>query len=121
MKKNKYPVERLAGSESEQTDYILEAHGDIGDPNYGRGYKFLRACSFRSLDEALIFLEENFADKLDPEDDRVLVWEVLPSGHKRVVWHFSGWHWEFDEFNALPQGCFVGHPDSVYAELLSAQ
>lgn len=38
----------------------------------------------------------------DPEDDRVLLWEVSDEGRK-VVWHFSGWHWSFD-CNELPGG-----------------
>lgn len=38
----------------------------------------------------------------DPEDDRVLLWEVSDEGRK-LVWHFSGWHWSFDA-EELPGG-----------------
>lgn len=45
----------------------------------------------------------------DPEDDRVVVWEVTPEGHHKAVWHFSGWHWPFDASDLpggpLDQGC----------------
>jgi hypothetical protein len=29
----------------------------------------------------------------DPEDDRVVIWEVTEGQHRKAVWHFSGWHW----------------------------
>ena len=48
----------------------------------------------------------------DPEDDRILIWEVLPSGHRKVVWHFSGWHFDQEEFG--PQGTLPGDEKSLY-------
>lgn len=49
----------------------------------------------------------------DPEDDRILVWEILPTGHRKVVWHFSGWHWNADEFG-IDQGSLTGDARSLY-------
>ena len=51
----------------------------------------------------------------DPEDDRILIWEVLETGHRRVVWHFSGWHWSSDEFAHLGQGRLPGDEDDLYS------
>lgn len=48
----------------------------------------------------------------DPEDDRILIWEVLPSGHRKVVWHFSGWHFDQNEFG--PQGTLPGDDKDFY-------
>lgn len=48
----------------------------------------------------------------DPEDDQILVWEVLPSGHRKVVWHFSGWH--FDESAFGTQGTLPGDERTLY-------
>src|SRR3546814_19185028 len=63
---------------------------------------------FPSLEESLAFLAAEFpiiekndfggpSGKLirstpDPEDDKILIWEVLPTGHRKVVWGFFGWH-----------------------------
>jgi len=43
----------------------------------------------------------------DPEDDRILIWEITDTGHRKVVWHFSGWHWNANEYG-LPQGTLPG-------------
>lgn len=108
-----------------QVKYIMQGFGDLDDPTYNDGYKagLHNPLEFESLAAALWFLETwavEISDgekelKLDPEDDRVLIWEVLPDGHRKVVWHFSGWHWDADEFG-LPQGKFLGHKKSVYEE-----
>ncbi len=49
----------------------------------------------------------------DPEDDRILIWEAQPDGSEKVVWHFSGWHWNTDEFG-LPQGTLPGDDKPLY-------
>lgn len=54
----------------------------------------------------------------DPEDDRILIWEVLPSLHRKVVWHFSGWHHSQEEFG-IDQGSLPGDDRSLYALALS--
>lgn len=53
----------------------------------------------------------------DPEDDRIVVWKCEPP-QMIPVWHFSGWHWDPDEFN-LPQGKLPGHDKSLYEEAMS--
>jgi hypothetical protein len=50
----------------------------------------------------------------DPEDDRILVWEVLPTGHRKVVWGFFGWHWTSDEY-ACGQGTLPGDDEDLYS------
>lgn len=107
--------------------YILQGFGDLADPGCNGGYKagLHDPLTFSSLSAALWFLEkwtieiigEEREYKLDPEDDRVLIWEVVASGHKKVVWHFSGWHWDAEEFG-LEQGKFLGHEKSVYSETM---
>ena len=110
-----YAEKRLVGMSSDKTDYIAEGMGDIRIP----------VKNFDTLESALIFLESlgerdedgKYIPAFDPEDDRVLVWEILPSGHKKVVWHFSGWHWDSEEFG-FPQGAFIGHEKDVYSECM---
>lgn len=97
-----------------EKEYIVELLGDYkwsspdGDSPGGID-KFL----FLDMESALEFLEW-FAHP-DVEDDRILIWEVLKEGHRKVVWHFSGWHWPHEEFGE--QGRLVGHEDTLYQEL----
>lgn len=81
--------------------YKVECFGDIHDNK-----------DFNSLNEALIYLKETYG-YTDPEDNRMIVNEVLSSGHKKVVWHFSGWHWDSNEYR-IPQGKYIGEEKSVY-------
>jgi len=122
-----YTEWRLAGYVGEKTEYIIERLGDLNG-----------LTLHLSLEEALNTLamefpvwteeerkewrdnnagwtiEPRYRNTPDPEDDRILIWEVLPSGHKRVVWHFSGWHWDAEEFPYLEQGSLIGDKDSLY-------
>lgn len=88
----------------EHTYYIVELLGDLEGTHI-----------FNTLSAALEFIRENVSP--DPEDDRILVWEVLVSEHKKVVWHFSGWHWDSDEFG-LPQGALPGDGESLYGKIM---
>jgi hypothetical protein len=99
--------------------YMVEYLGDIK----GRWF-------FETLDLALAKISKDFpckneeyddwagttivSDTPDPEDDRILVWEILPTGHSKVVWHFSGWHWDSQEFG-IPQGSLPGATESLYS------
>lgn len=85
-------------------EYAVEQFGDISGKD-----------KFGSLEEALRFIEKNIGTTTDPEDNRITVTEVLESGHGKVVWHFSGWHWNADEYG-IPQGKLLGHEKSMYAE-----
>ena len=78
-----------------------------------------------TIDSVLPFfikIIEEYIPQPDPEDDRILVWEILDSGHKKVVWHCSGWHWPFncDDLvdEGLEQGCLLDHTESYYYERL---
>jgi uncharacterized protein (DUF3820 family) len=104
-----YSEDRLAGKPDAATIYVIERLGDISGMTF-----------HDSLKDAITHLEDSYPLSVDgrftpdPEDDRILIWEVLPSGHKKVVWHFSGWHWDADEFYELPQGKLNGDTDSLY-------
>jgi hypothetical protein len=91
--------------------YIVEFFGDLKGP--------MRA--YASLEDALGSLHAEFGavDDLglvaapDPEDDRIVIWEAEPGEVCKVVWHFSGWHWDCDASDLpggpLPQGMLPGH------------
>ena len=109
-----YIKNRLKGMPSDKTEYIIERLGDISG-----------LTIHNSLEEALEQLEkeypleyngkgEIYRETPDPEDDRILIWEVLPSGHKKVIWHFSGWHWDSEEFYNLEQGKLLSDTRSLY-------
>ena len=86
--------------------YLVEQKGDIEGLD-----------TFKTLEDALLFIEKGIDP--DPEDDRILIREVDPeAGTMRVVWHFSGWHWDMNEFD-LPQGKLLGHDRSLYEEATS--
>ena len=95
------------------TVYSMEGQGDLPRKGF---------CPpvFSGLKVALIWLENwccSSEEGLNPEDDRVVVWKEDAGSPRKVVWHFSGWHWDEDEFD-LPQGCFLGHEKSVYEEVM---
>lgn len=91
----------------EMITYMIQCEGDLDK------YPPIHCNSLKS---ALKIIEE-YLPQPDPEDDRILVWEILESGHKKVVWHCSGWHWPFD-YEGLEQGCLIGHNESYYYERL---
>ena len=112
--------------------YLVEYFGDIAGGEVGKyGYRsrsVAHGIAFRSLETALAAIATDFPiDSFedldgnassrrsgpDPEDDRILVWEILPSQHRKVVWHFSGWHWSYDEYG--PQGSLPGDPADLYS------
>src|SRR3546814_2185093 len=85
--------------------FIIECEGDCHSKS---GSFAIDEKWFHSLGESLAFLAADFpilekndfggpSGKLirstpDPEDDKILLWEVLPTGHRKVVWGFFGWH-----------------------------
>ncbi len=97
--------------------YIIERFGDIsGITNHA------------TLTDALIYLDKEFPkdedghrNSPDPEDDRILIWKVLPTGHKKLVWHFSGWHWynQAEDIikGGLEQGKLDNDKDCLYKEV----
>lgn len=77
---------------------------------------------YASFKEALAYLAEKFRfdeedeypSTPDPEQDRILIWEVLPSGHRRVVWQFAGWHYDANEYS-VGQCALPGHSKDLYS------
>ncbi len=103
-------LERLAGKEAPYVEYIVQATHECSDRR-----DVLK--SFATLDQALAYLKEKYGDDENlpcPEHDQILVWEVLPSGHRKIVWHFSGWHYNPDYYTTLPQGKLPGDEMSLY-------
>jgi len=102
----------LSGKPADSTRYVIERLGDIrGETIHG------------SFDDAIKQICREYpisADEdgevrrrtPDQEDDRILIWEILPSGHRKVVWHFSGWHWDGEEYG--DQGALPGDANSLY-------
>lgn len=102
---------RLRGEPGASLIYVIERLGDIDGIT---AHHSLGAALDRLLIE---YPREHDPDDCrrtpDPEDDRILIWEILHSGHKKVVWHFSGWHWSHDEYGA--QGALPGDNESLYS------
>jgi hypothetical protein len=108
-----YVKHRLNGKPSDKTEYVIERLGDIsGETIHGSLEDALKELDgeYRPLteEEKQEYGITTHRNTPDPEDDRILIWEVLPSGHKKVVWHFSGWHWDSQEFYGLGQGTLLG-------------
>jgi hypothetical protein len=101
-----YAVTRLGGQESDRTDYVVRFEEFDDDA--------AEALPFLSLDSALSWLR-TYVGYPDPEDPRITIWEVLPSGHRKCVWQFAGWHWLADDFPSLGQGCYLGDDVPVYS------
>lgn len=115
LKIRDYVDARFRGQVCGYQEYIVELEGDYGwvcDDRVEFGVTFPDMFLFPSLEDALEFLEE-YAEP-DVEDDRILIWEVLEAGHRKVVWHFSGWHFNPDEYGE--QGKLPGHDRSLYEE-----
>ena len=109
-------------------NYLITFEGDIVD-------KYPLPKAFNSLDDALEYLSEQFQIKNrekfrffpDPEDDRILIYEIDPP-EVRIVWHFTGYHYPWPLKNGigfndngdpkaetLNQGKLPGHPkESLY-------
>jgi hypothetical protein len=98
--------------------YIVRQFGDIdGVDEFGSlndALKFIDRITAYSVSESEWEDAKN-TNFCDPEDNRIIIEEVLDTGHKKVVWHFSGWHWDEEEFG-LPQGKLLGHDKSLYEE-----
>lgn len=106
--------------------YLIQYFGDL-ERDRGPCMK-----TFSSLLDALSWLHHNegwgkyiknadyeeWYETPDPEDDRILIWELAPEKIGKVVWHFSGWHWSSDanEFvgGPLPQGKLPGFDKTLY-------
>jgi len=101
----------------EHMHFLVEQKGDL--ERYLHEDREGPVDVFHSLEEALGFIEETISP--DIEDDRILVWEVSPGGIKRVVWHFSGWHWDQDckdfVYEGLEQGKLLGHSETLATEI----
>lgn len=106
--------------------YVIECDGDMHSPS---GTYAFDATSYATLDAALAFLSAEYGTVLeddgdgdvemvrqspDPEDDRIIVWEILPSGHRKAVWGFFGWHHSADDF-ACGQGTLPGDDEPLSA------
>ena len=103
---------------AEDTVYVIERLGDLEGETVHESLD--AAFAYLAL-EYPIEMQTDWGEEVgegrstpDPEDDRILIWEILPTGHKKVVGHFSGWHWNAEEFG-LPQMTLPGDEDTLYA------
>ena len=101
----------------------------------GNVEKEQKASLHRSLDEALGRLESiyplrqeaedgvgeifTFRETPDPQEDQILIWEILPSGHRKVEWHFSGR--DLQEEGMAPQGRLPTDSEDLYTLAMREQ
>jgi hypothetical protein len=103
----------LAGRDAiaDETIYVIERLGDLDDNTDHKSLDaaFAYLCLEYPIEDHTDFGGETTEGRStpDPEHDRILIWEILPSGHKKVLEHFSGWHWNADEFG-IPQMTLPG-------------
>lgn len=87
-----------------------------------------KASLHNDFDEALARLEQlyplrheaedgfgevfTFRETPDPDEDQILIWEILPSGHRKVIWHYSGTH--LQKKHMIPQGRLPGDSEDLY-------
>jgi hypothetical protein len=108
LKERTEAVAAMRGDKSESVRYVVDRDGDISGQTI---HATLEAALEQIATEYPVIDGERQTP--DPEDDRLLVWEVLPSGHRKVVWHFSGWHWDQSEYGE--QGTLPGDGRSLYS------
>jgi hypothetical protein len=129
LEEKKKPLLRFyKGIESDKIEYYIEFSGD--EETHNDGYKkldYTLAGPFNKLEEIFWYLKDKCyttdeeAKKvvacIDPEDPAIYVWEILPSGHRKIVWAYMGWHHEH-MMDLLDQGKFPGHEENLYAETM---
>lgn len=111
--------------------YIIECEGNCYSKSgpCAIDYKW-----FKSLDETLAYMATEFPIEKhellggeeyvarstpDPEDDKILIWEVLPSAHRKIVWGFLGWHYtNSQDEHACGQGMLPGDETSLFDQAL---
>jgi len=100
--------------------YVVECEGDLHSLS---GTMVFDMTTHATLGAALAVIDAEYPrdpdepsgrSTPDPEDDRILVWEVLPTGHRRAVWGFFGWHHSSDEFDCGP-GTLPGDDEDLYS------
>jgi hypothetical protein len=62
--------------------------------------------------DCLDWIKEKFGYPC-PECEQILLWEVFPQGHRKLIWHFSGW--KYDIVNMPEQGSYNNEFESVYS------
>jgi hypothetical protein len=106
--------------------YMLQFFGDLP-------MKAPHLCStpmgYASMEDALNWLADHVVTEdadgntqnkfwFDPEDDRIVIWEIEDKSPAKVVWHASGWHWQHDASDLsggpLEQGSLPGDTMSLY-------
>lgn len=123
----KFSERCLAGNETgfEDPIYVIKAEGDVYSLS---GRAVIDGKWFTSLEGALEHLssEYPFEEEIledgttfrkrstpDPEDDKIEIYEVLPSGHSKPVWGFYGWHYS-TENSPVGQCSLPGDSEDLY-------
>jgi len=85
IKEKSYPEKRLMGAQSDNTEFIVQYHNSE-EPTY---------YVYNNFSDAFKFVTKNC--NLEDDRIRILVWEVLPAGHKKCVMRYSGPNWSGDD------------------------
>lgn len=80
-----YEKQRLMGMSSDQTEYIVQFQ--VGEKVKHKRYEDFGDAFRFTVDKS----------KTQRDDVRILVWEVLPGGHKKCVMRYSGVDWAKDD------------------------
>ena len=120
-----YPEKRFyAGIEGETIEYFIEAgefeffDKEIGTSSSNFIISEDLAGAFLSLENALDWLKEWLTNNGEDEPylsehSCIVIWEVLPSGHRKVVW--GAWHSWYCYYDAyFEQGILPGYDRSLY-------
>lgn len=108
--------------------FVIECEGDC----YSKSGRYsIYEKWFPSLEQTLDFLSAEYPmqpniggenpDQIvratpDPEDDKIVIWEVLPTGHRKAVWGFFGWHHSSSaESYACGQSSLPGDSESLFS------
>lgn len=111
--------------------YLVEYNGDIerGRPVWeGQDYVFKRWIAqngvFNTLDETLDAIAQDFPlvnddgvpvrQTPDPEDDRIVVWELETGKKKTPVVAFVGWHWSMTDLPGAIDMTLPGDEMTLY-------
>jgi hypothetical protein len=105
----RYARDRIAGMDGRHAEWIVEEESWSETP--------VGPCwtprAFLSFEESLAAVARRRGAFADPHDLRIVIWEVLPAGHKKVAWHFSGADWETDVLDGVPQGSLAGETEPL--------
>ncbi len=92
-----YAAERMRGKEGRSTHFVIVPFGSWAEADHKTRSHFHRQLILadRFLAEGILQLWQNYAKKLGDttlgtKTDRLEIWEILPSGHRKLVGEITG-------------------------------